>query len=102
MRFPSGVQIAGQIASRIKAHWEGVSVKEDKMRLQEEQKKRVMARKLARDVTAAWSKALAVSHHGLESFYARLTSFGSIYDTRLSLLTKRKKGDAAMNISTIS
>lgn len=60
-KFISGPLIAAQIASKVKSYWEGVSAREDKMRSQEEQKKKVMARKLARDVTAAWSKALAVS-----------------------------------------
>lgn len=95
-RSPSGVQVAAQIAARVRAYWDAMSLKEDKMRVQEEQKRRVMARKLARDVTSAWSKALAV-RCSLKN-WINTNVPDSILGTRRGWPTRLRKEDGGTNI----
>ncbi|EPQ55485.1 hypothetical protein GLOTRDRAFT_106023 [Gloeophyllum trabeum ATCC 11539] len=57
-RYPSGQHIAGQIASRIRAYWEGQSMRDDKVRAQEEKRLRALAKATIRMVTAEWKKAV--------------------------------------------
>ena len=59
--FTQGPEIAGQIASRVKAYWEAQALREDKARAQEERRLRALAKATIRMVTAEWKKAVFVS-----------------------------------------
>ncbi|RDB25175.1 Helicase SWR1 [Hypsizygus marmoreus] len=54
----SGQQIAGQIASKIRAYWDGQEARKDKLRQQEERRLRALAKATIRMVTNEWKKAV--------------------------------------------
>ncbi|KZT22505.1 hypothetical protein NEOLEDRAFT_1097697 [Neolentinus lepideus HHB14362 ss-1] len=57
-RAPGGQQIAGQVAAKIRAYWEGQSMRDDKVRAQEEKRLRALAKATIRMVVAEWKKAV--------------------------------------------
>ncbi|PFH50464.1 hypothetical protein AMATHDRAFT_144988 [Amanita thiersii Skay4041] len=57
-RRTTGRAIAGQIASKVQAYWDGREAKKDKLRLQEERRLRVLAKNTIRMVTNEWRKAV--------------------------------------------
>ncbi|KAH9915412.1 SNF2 family N-terminal domain-containing protein [Fomitopsis serialis] len=59
-RPTSGRQVAAQVASRVRAYWEGRAVKDDKLKLQEEKRLRALAKATIRHVIDEWKKAV---HH---------------------------------------
>lgn len=61
IRRPSGEQIAGQIATKIRTYWEGLEAKKEKQRQQEERNLRTLAKATIRAVTNEWKKAVFVS-----------------------------------------
>ena len=61
IRRPSGEQIAGQIATKIRTYWEGLEARKEKLRQQEERNLRALAKTTIRAVTNEWKKAVLVS-----------------------------------------
>ncbi|KAL0955645.1 hypothetical protein HGRIS_001875 [Hohenbuehelia grisea] len=55
---PLGVQIAGQIATKIQAYWDGHAARQDKARALEEKKLRALAKTTIRAVVNEWKKAV--------------------------------------------
>ncbi len=60
VKRPIGAQIASQIASKVQAYWEGQHAKQDKKRVQEEKRLRVLAKQTIKEVTSAWGKIVLV------------------------------------------
>ncbi|THU89758.1 hypothetical protein K435DRAFT_781451 [Dendrothele bispora CBS 962.96] len=58
IRAPSGQQIAGQIAAKIRAYWEVQAVKQEKWKVQEEKRLRALAKATIKIVTTEWKKAV--------------------------------------------
>lgn len=57
---PSGVEIAGQIAKTIQNYWDVQTVKQEKMKAQEEKRIRALAKATIKLVVAEWKKAVFV------------------------------------------
>ncbi|KAF8828735.1 hypothetical protein HHX47_DHR3000061 [Lentinula edodes] len=55
---PSGVEIAGQIAKAIQDYWDVKTVKQEKMKAQEEKRIRALAKATIKLVVAEWKKAV--------------------------------------------
>ncbi|KAH9949283.1 SNF2 family N-terminal domain-containing protein [Amylocystis lapponica] len=64
-----GRQVAAQVASKVRAYWEGQAVREDKVKMQKDKRLRALAKMTIRLVTAEWKRAV---HHVREQERLRL------------------------------
>lgn len=60
-KIASGQYIAGQIAAKIRAYWDGQEARKDRLKVQEERRLRALAKATIRMVTNEWKKAVFVS-----------------------------------------
>jgi helicase SWR1 len=61
MKRVDGKHVAGQIAAKTKAYWDGYAAREDRARALEDKRLRALAKSTVKVVVAEWKKALFVS-----------------------------------------
>ncbi|KAK0222448.1 SNF2 family N-terminal domain-containing protein [Armillaria nabsnona] len=108
IKRPIGAQIASQIASKVQAYWEGQHAKQDKKRVQEEKRLRVLAKQTIKEVTSAWGKIVLHIRHqeqvereaeelkrGHEHLDAILDQSGLLLETQHNSLVRRSRSTSS-------
>ncbi|SJK98233.1 uncharacterized protein ARMOST_01494 [Armillaria ostoyae] len=108
IKRPIGAQIASQIASKMQAYWEGQHAKQDKKRVQEEKRLRVLAKQTIKEVTSAWGKIVLHIRHqeqvereaeelkrGHEHLDAILDQSGLLLETQQNSLVRRSRSTSS-------
>ncbi|KAK0430051.1 SNF2 family N-terminal domain-containing protein [Armillaria borealis] len=108
IKRPIGAQIASQIASKVQAYWEGQHAKQDKKRVQEEKRLRVLAKQTIKEVTSAWGKIVLHIRHqeqvereaeelkrGHEHLDAILDQSGLLLETQQNSLVRRSRSTSS-------
>lgn len=100
----SAQEHASRVAAKIRAHWEGIALKEDKARAAEERRLRQMAKFTIKMVVGEWKKAVFVSdgfrYPPHQSSWAHDDRANSTYENRTVFASKRKSGAVAANTWT--
>lgn len=104
MRRNGGRQIASQIAGKVQGYWDSHTMREDKVKAQEERRLRLLAKATIKLVTGEWKKAVFVRH--TLSFTLRhpliYVLHTSIFESRRDRNWMRRRDDAANRTWTLS